>query len=478
MWIILTAAAIALAVMLAFALGRRHARRLQRETGVRIERYKMKRRHDEIALEVFGSREVVEAIKGYARNRRIAIAEAERQARSYLDEILPRFNLLAYYRVATPLSAAVLKTLYRIVVEKGALQYYGDRVPKGTTVVWVLNHRSDLDPFLVTYALSRYVSVSYAVGEWAQFWPLNQLFRLCGAYFIRRRYRETLYHAILKVFVQTITRNGVTQAFFIEGGLSRDGAFQKPKLGMLDYLVSSKRSPGFTTPLFLVPAAVNFDRVLEDRALTSELLGVADRPSVARKLWTTIAFTAKNLGRLLTGRLRRYGSAAVSFGEPILVDQYIAEHQGILSPDYEERKPDLEGLADLIMTRISGCMPVTPVPLVASIFAEAGGAMTEEEMLAAIARKREELAKRVWAVENVRTLESPATDIWRAAQKVLRLRRLIVENEGRWSWNPEDIVLRDYYANSLLEWSAVRARGWPAREKVEKADGVVPVRAT
>ncbi|MFN2240550.1 MAG: 1-acyl-sn-glycerol-3-phosphate acyltransferase, partial [Thermoanaerobaculia bacterium] len=148
-------------------------------------------------------------------------------------------------------------TLYRIIVDKGPLRHYGDRVPRGTTVVWVLNHRSDLDPFLVTYALSRYVSVSYAVGEWAQFWPLNQLFRLCGAYFIRRRYRETLYHAILKVFVQTITRNGVTQAFFIEGGLSRDGAFQKPKLGMLDYLVSSKRSPGFTTPLFLVPAAVN-----------------------------------------------------------------------------------------------------------------------------------------------------------------------------------------------------------------------------
>ncbi|MCA1732738.1 MAG: 1-acyl-sn-glycerol-3-phosphate acyltransferase [Acidobacteria bacterium] len=225
MWILVTVAAIALAVMLAFAFGRRHARRLQRETGVRIERFKMKRRHDEIALEVFGSREVIEAIKGYARARRIAVAEAERQARSYLDEILPRFNLLAYYRIATPLSAGVLKTLYRIIVDKGPLRHYGDRVPKGTTVVWVLNHRSDLDPFLVTYALSRYVSVSYAVGEWAQFWPLNQLFRLCGAYFIRRRYRETLYHAILKVFVQTITRNGVTQAFFIEGGLSRDGAF-------------------------------------------------------------------------------------------------------------------------------------------------------------------------------------------------------------------------------------------------------------
>ncbi|MFN2240480.1 MAG: hypothetical protein ABR524_13920, partial [Thermoanaerobaculia bacterium] len=157
-----------------------------------------------------------------------------------------------------------------------------------------------------------------------------------------------------------------------------------------------------------------------------ELLGAADRPSLALKLWTTFSFTAKNLARLLTGRLRRYGSAAVAFGEPILVDQYIAEHQRILSPEYEERKPDLEGLADLIMTRISGCMPVTPVPLVASIFAEADGPMTEEEIAAAIARKREELAKRVWAVGDFRTLESgPGPgDVGKASSFAPRIARL------------------------------------------------------
>ena len=50
-------------------------------------------------------------------------------------------------------------------------------------------------------------ALSYAVGEWARVWPLNHLFKWFGAYFIRRRYREPLYHAVLSTFVSTITKN-------------------------------------------------------------------------------------------------------------------------------------------------------------------------------------------------------------------------------------------------------------------------------
>ena len=131
--------------------------------------------------------------------------------------------------------------------------------------------------------LFKFVSLSYAVGEWARVWPLNHLFKWFGGYFIRRRYREPLYHAVLSTFVSTITKNGVTQGVFIEGGLTRDGAFQKPKLGMLDYIVDGKRDPGFSAPLFLIPTAINYDRVLEDRNLTEELVGREDRRTKTRE---------------------------------------------------------------------------------------------------------------------------------------------------------------------------------------------------
>ena len=59
-------------------------------------------------------------------------------------------------------------------------------------------------------------------GEWARAFPLEHIFKAFGSYFVRRRYREPLYHAVLERYVQLITREGVTQGIFLEGGTSND----------------------------------------------------------------------------------------------------------------------------------------------------------------------------------------------------------------------------------------------------------------
>src|SRR5438034_775704 len=171
---------------------------------------------------------------------------------------VPKFNLLAYYRIGGPMAKGIMNFLYRVVVERKPMRDLNESVGKGAAVVYMINHRSNADYVLVAHMLFKFISLSYAIGEWARVWPLNHLFKWFGAYFIRRRYREPLYHAVLSTFVRTITSNGVTQGVFIEGGLTRDGAFQKPKLGMLDYIVSAKRDPEFTAPLVLIPTAINF----------------------------------------------------------------------------------------------------------------------------------------------------------------------------------------------------------------------------
>src|SRR5437879_11969649 len=96
------------------------------------------------------------------------------------------------------------------------------RIPKNDVVVYLMNHRSNADYVVVAYVLAYGVQVSYAVGEWARAWPLEYVFKSFGAYFIRRRYRERLYHAVLARYVQLITRNGVTQGTVREGGLPSD----------------------------------------------------------------------------------------------------------------------------------------------------------------------------------------------------------------------------------------------------------------
>lgn len=454
--------------------GKRHARRLQHSQRIRIDKFKLKRRHADIELEVFGSREVVAAVQQFAKERRVTTDTAMRQARMYLQEIVPKFNLLAYYRLGAPIARAIMHFLYRPVVERTTLRVFNESAPKNAVVVYLINHRSNADYVLVAHMLFKFVSLSYAIGEWARVWPLNHVFKWFGGYFVRRRYREPLYHAVLSNFVQTITKNGVTQGVFIEGGLTRDGAFQKPKLGMLDYIVTAKRDPEFTAPLFIIPTAINYDRVLEDRNLTEELLGREDRSTKGEKLKTTFDFLFKNFFRSFFKRFKRYGYAVVTFGRPVSVDDFLREHPKALAMEFEERKGDLTLLAETVMDEISAAIPVTPVPMVARVFASHRDPVTDEEMIAALEAQREEWRDRVWLLR-----EKTGAEVWRAARHVLELRRLIEPAprwrsdlfdgsgvpvvEDAWQWNPNELLLRDYYANSLLTFADVKRRGWPVR---------------
>jgi len=479
---VLIAVIVVAAIVLALVLGKRHARRLQRTRRIHVDRFKLKRRHAAIELEVFGSHEVVDAVRHYAREHHVSIEEATKQAKTYLREIVPKFNLLAYYRLGAPLARAIMHFLYRPVVEHKTLHDFNARAPKNAVVVYLINHRSNADYVLVAHMLFKFVSLSYAVGEWARVWPLNHLFKWFGGYFIRRRYREPLYHAILSSFVSTITKNGVTQGVFIEGGLTRDGAFQKPKLGMLDYIVSGKRDADFSAPLFLIPTAINYDRVLEDRNLTEELVGKEDRRTKKDKLQTTIDFLFRNLLRSILKRFKRYGYAVVTFGTPIAVDDFVRDHPAILSPDFDGRKAALTDLAELVMTEISNALPVTPVTLLARIFADQSQEpITDAEIVEAIERYRETWKDRVWLLR-----EKTGEAIWRSARFVVELRHLIqpaerwrsdlFEGSGvpvieeAWQWNPRETLLRDYYANSLMTFEEVKRRGWVERKSGAKVD--------
>jgi glycerol-3-phosphate O-acyltransferase len=471
--ILLIAALVVVALAIpALAYAKKHARRFQRKRRIRIDRFKLKSRYAEIELEVFGSREVVQAVQIYAKEHHVSVEQAKEQARKYLREIVPKFNLLAYYRIGAPLARGIMNFLYRVVVERKPIRDFTERA-KGAAVVFIINHRSNTDYVLVAHMLFKFISLSYAIGEWARVWPLNHVFKWFGGYFVRRRYREQLYHAILAKFVQTITSHGVTQGVFIEGGLTRDGAFQKPKLGMLDYLVTAKRDPAFTAPLYLVPTVVNYDRVLEDRNLTEELLGREERSTKGEKLKTTFNYLFRNSIRGLFSRFSRYGYAIVTFGEPILVDDFIRAHPEALAADFEERKGAIQQLAELVMTEISDAFPVTPVGLVATLFAR-HGVLTEEQIVAGIQKLREEWRERPWLLR-----EKTPKDIWKAAHFVLSLRHLIVPVdqwhddlfeqggigtiEDAWQWNPKEKLLRDYYANALMTFDDVKRRGWPQR---------------
>src|SRR5204863_33486 len=176
---------------------------------------------------------ITAAIQAHMAEHGVSESAVRRQVRKYLDEIIPHFNVLSYYKVGYNLAKIVVNLLYKMSVDyqdEAALA----RIPKRDVVVYVMNHRSNADYVVIAYVLAYGVHVSYAVGEWARAWPLEYLFKSFGAYFIRRRFREPLYHAVLERYIHLITHNGVTQGFFPDGRLSRNGRLAPANLGLLE----------------------------------------------------------------------------------------------------------------------------------------------------------------------------------------------------------------------------------------------------
>ena len=152
--------------------------------------------------------------------------------------------MLSYYKLGYNFSKLLTRLFYKVTVEYHDHQALS-RIPKKDVVVYLVNHRSNMDYVVVTYVLAQVVSISYAVGEWARTWPLEYIFKSFGSYFIRRKFRDPLYHVVLERYVQLITLNGVTQGIFPEGGLTRDGTLRPAKIGLLDYIVGTLKDPRF-----------------------------------------------------------------------------------------------------------------------------------------------------------------------------------------------------------------------------------------
>ncbi len=425
---------------------RRSARKALLDFQARIARFKLVSRraiHDELVLDPV----VVAAMRQHMREHKLTELEVRVRVERYIDEILPFFNVLSYYRLGYNLAKLTLNVLYNVTVDyqdEAALE----RIPRRDIVVYVMNHRSNADYVVVAYVLARGVAVSYAVGEWARVWPLETIFKSFGSYFVRRRYREPLYHAVLERYVQLITKNGVVQGVFPEGGLSRDGKGRPAKIGLLDYVVGTLREPGFDRDIWFIPVALNYDRTLEDRVLIQECLDPELRLSRPKQLWSVLHYVGLNAARLVTGRLKRYGRAAVNFGPPVsLKDWLAAQATDVLRLPREERLPHVQRLADDLMDRVREVTPVTAVAL-------ASAALLSFErhvvpLADVIGRMREMRDRLLEANTKVIRADHDITETWRRARRMFAMRRIVHVSGLTVAVMPRQRPLLEYYANSI-----------------------------
>ena len=314
-----------------------------------IDIFKLAARQDRIARLSYDP-QVLAAVTEHATAMGIPASVAFQEARHYAREIVPGFSTTLYFGVMITLAKWLTRQLYR--VRFGRMDHVLAGVAPDATVVFVMNHRSNMDYVLVTWLVANRASISYAVGEWARIWPFSRFIRALGAYFIRRGSKNTLYRKVLARYVQMTTAEGITQAIFPEGGLSLDGRVGAAKLGLLSYIMAGHDPAG--RDVVFVPVGLAYDRVLEDKVLLSAAANGARRFGVNPLRVLVKAVLA--VVRVITGRYPRFGTAAAAFGAPLSLRAYLTE-----SPD-----GGAEGLAARMMQAIEAVVPVVPVCLVAA----------------------------------------------------------------------------------------------------------------
>ncbi|MEP2680220.1 MAG: 1-acyl-sn-glycerol-3-phosphate acyltransferase [Sulfitobacter sp.] len=354
----------------------RAVERLNKRLTRPIEPFKLARRHDMIQRLIYDP-EVSQEIVNYARSNGVPENVAFQKAREYAREIVPRFSAFAYFSFGIRLARLLTNTVYRVETASSNESTFA-ALPRDATVVFIMNHRSNMDYMLVTYLAARSSALSYAVGEWARVWPLSTLIRSMGAYFIRRRSRGALYRKVLARYVQMATTGGVTQAFYPEGGLSLTGALQPPKVGLLSYVVEGFDPEGERDIIF-VPVAINYDRILEDRVLIAA--GERGDRRFGARITVVVGFVLRKIWRRMRGRDTRFGTAAVTFGDPLSLRRTGAD-------------VPVSDLSEMLMDRIAQAMPVLTVPLIARVMLRAKGPLSEAELLAKVAATLEQMPLR------------------------------------------------------------------------------------
>ncbi len=391
---------------------------------------------------------VQRAAEQFARERKISLERAMKAVETYAREIVPRFNAYLYFRIGYWIGRGVARALYRVRV--GFIDSEGlSKVDPDATVVFVMNHRSNMDYVLAGYLAADQTALSYAVGEWARLWPLSALIRAMGAYFVRRNSKDELYRRVLERYVAMATEAGVPQAVFPEGGLSRDGLMREPRLGVLDYMMRGFHVEG-ERDLVFVPLGINYDRVLEDRTLL--LSGEGKRAGRLVALRNTARFIFQNLMLVARSEWHRFGYACVNFGSPVSMREYCrAQAVDFQKLGGEERKRAMSALGARLMDAVGRVVPVVPVALIAEAFVRNEGRPLSELELKAEAGRI--LARLEACGAHVYVPRRDLDYALAVGLRMLRLRHLVDEQDGLYLARQDEMRLLSYYANSIAHYS-------------------------
>ncbi len=365
-----------------------------------------------------------------------------RRCRRYADEIVPAFNAVFYFRIGRWLARTLLLSLYKVdvrVIDQAAI----DAIEPGSSVVLIMNHRSNMDVFLIAYLAARRSTLINTAGEWARAWPLYHFVHLAGDCVTDRDTQDVLYKQVFKSFVQMAVRGRCNMAIFPEGELPRDGSLHVPKFGLLSYIVSA--DPALAENLYLIPVGINYDRIPEERQLLADPDAVYRRQGSLRKLGSIVRAAFAFAGRFVLPGRANFGTACASFGRPVALSDWQIG-QGVDVADKQCRREWVSDLGNDLFGRAARLMPVLPSHVLGVLLVKRSvwplEAISEEGV-----RVMNEIRERGGVVCSADSDERRA--LAEAAERFARRKLVSIDDGGELTANPEQMPVLRYLANSV-----------------------------
>jgi glycerol-3-phosphate O-acyltransferase len=303
------------------------------------------RSNQEMMEKVLYHKDVLESIEKQAKRERSSERQLRKRAYEYYKEIAANYSVLIL-SIFSKLVAFILDKIFDgIQYDPEGIRKIREASKKGPLII-LPTHKSYMDFIVIPYIffINKLFSPHIVAGINMSFFPLGMIGRRAGAFFIRRTFKGLkLYPTIFKQYVRTLVSDGYSILMFMEGGRSRTGKLLSPKLGFLYYVIDAIYA-GYNEDLVFVPIAIDYDRILEEKAHSKELKG-------SRKVDESMSDMIKNRKVLK----RKYGKVYVSFSDPFTLK------------DISEGITDIKALPDLVANRainkISEVTVVTPFAL-------------------------------------------------------------------------------------------------------------------
>ncbi len=362
---------------------------------------------DEIIQAVLSREDVARYLRGGAGETG---PQARERIHAYLDELRTTQRYPIYRALKHPLYP-ILRKVERI---SEGHEHVQAAIAAGNRIAYISNHKSHLDYLVEPLVLEdnhiRPPVIAAGINLFGG--PLGILHRhVTGAIPIRRNTKDPAYLVTLKAYVAEVLRRH-DLFFYIEGGRSYSGELKTPKTGLVHATVQAG-----IDALAIIPVAVAYDLVLEDRILSRQGVKRVQRP-FSREL-------AEMVGSAVGYRTRAF----VCFGAPVPLD-------GI---DPHSRREGLE-LSRTIRERIGLLHKILPTALVANAMRPSATRRDLETRVAELLDVLRQRGANLGAIDSTKQAVEQGIEL-------LILRSVIVPESQR--YRVRDRTLLRYYARSI-----------------------------